>query len=135
MKVSRTVLSVVSVACAYLFGELDASLKFLLVMMALDYITGCVDAFMHKSDKTQNGGLNSSVGFKGLIKKAGILACVLVAHQIGVYTDADYIRESVIFGFGMNEALSILENLALMGVNIPEVLLNLIDNVKKEEKQ
>jgi len=37
--------------------------------------------------------------------------------------------------FIANEALSIIENMGLMGVPIPEVIVNAIDVLKSKEKQ
>ena len=50
-------------AAAYLWGPWDALITALIALVAIDYVTGVICAAV-------NGKLNSSVGFKGLMKKA-----------------------------------------------------------------
>ena len=59
-------------AAAYLWGPWDALITALIALVAIDYVTGVICAAV-------NGKLNSSVGFKGLMKKALIFALVAVA--------------------------------------------------------
>ena len=54
-------------AAAYLWGPWDALITALIALVAIDYVTGVICAAV-------NGKLNSSVGFKGLMKKALIRA-------------------------------------------------------------
>ena len=61
-------------AIAGWFGEWDALLTALAVMMVMDYLTGCMVAFAGKSLKTEGGGWLSSEGFKGLLRKGAISA-------------------------------------------------------------
>lgn len=59
-------------AAAYLWGPWDALITALIALVAIDYVTGVICAAV-------NGKLSSSVGFKGLMKKAFIFALVAVA--------------------------------------------------------
>ena len=101
------------------FGGCDAVMQALLLFMALDYVTGIiVAAVFNKSKKSSNGALESSSGFKGLIKKGMMLLIVLVGHQLDVLIGTEFVRYAVIIAFIINELISILENAELMGVPV-----------------
>ena len=124
-------------AIAALFGGWDTGMITLVLFMAIDYTTGLIVAgVFHKSGKSKNGSLDSKAGWKGLIKKGMILVFVFVGYRLDVYIGTDYIRNAVIIGFVCNELISIIENAGLMGVPIPEVIVQAIDilKAKKEEK-
>ena len=119
-----------------LFGDWNVALTVLCVCMAIDYVTGLVVAgVFHASPKSANGGLDSNAGWKGLIRKVATLVIVLIAHFVDVLTGTQYIRDAVIVAFTVNEILSILENCALMGVPIPQVLLRGIDILKQAKDE
>ena len=105
--------------------------------MAIDYFTGVIVALVfHRSPKSDSGGLNSSVGFKGLLRKIAVLLIVVVANQVDILIGTTYVRDAVVIGFCANEIISVLENAGLMGIPIPSVLLKAIDVLKnKGEKK
>ena len=121
---------------ASLFGGWSASLTTLLIFMLIDYITGLVVAgVFHKSPKTENGGLESKAGLKGLIRKCTMLMFVLVGHRLDLAVGTSYIRDAVCIAFMVNELISIVENSGLMGLPIPSVITNAIEVLKhKNEK-
>lgn len=108
----------------HLIGGWDASIETLCIFMAIDYITGIMCALIqHKSLKTENGTFDSRISAKGLFKKAGIMLSILIAVRIDIMTgNTNYIRNSVILFFTANEGLSIIENLGLMGLPLPEII-------------
>lgn len=121
-----------------MLGGWDAGLQTLIKFMVADYILGIIlAAVFHKSNKTPNGALESKAGFKGLCRKVGTLACVMVAYHIDVLMGLDYVRNAVIIGFAANEAISIVENVGLMGVPMPAPLKKAIEILTKktEEKE
>lgn len=136
MKIKLIILTICGVCGAFLgnlFGGLNNAMITLFIFMCVDYFTGiCVAAFFHKSTKTETGSLQSVAGFKGLCKKAAILLCVLVAYRLDVTIGSNYIRDCVVIAFCCNEALSIIENVGLMGVPIPSAITNAIDILKKK---
>lgn len=112
----------------FLFGEFDIALQCLLVFIVLDYISGLIKAFCTKT-------LSSKIGFKGIVKKVGILAIVALSvslDRLGGNTGA--IRTLVIYYFVANEGLSVLENLAEAGIPIPKSIKKALKNIKKEYK-
>lgn len=112
----------------FLFGEIDIALQCLLVFIALDYISGLIKAYCTKI-------LSSKIGFKGILKKVGILAIVALSvslDRLGGNTGA--IRTLVIYYFVANEGLSVLENFAEAGIPIPKSIKKALKNIKKEYK-
>ena len=114
---------------AYFLGGWDIAIQTLLICMIVDYITGICNAFYEKK-------LNSNIGIKGIIKKIGYLLIigitVLLDRLIG---DTGAIRTTVIYIFVANEMLSIIENWAGMGLPIPAVLLDKLEQLKQEKEK
>ena len=118
-----------------MFGGWSAGIGTLLIMMCLDWITGLMVAGIFKtSDKTQNGGLNSSIGLRGICKKAMMLILVIVAHRFDIIIGTNYIRDAVVIALIVNESISLTENAGLMGIWIPPVLKKAIDILKEKEE-
>ncbi len=101
--------------------------------MAIDYATGLILAgVFKKSPKSCGGALESRAGLKGLCRKCGILLAVLVAYRLDIAVGADYIRTSVIIAFIANEAISIIENIGLMGVPLPGAIKKAIEVLRSK---
>ena len=132
-----TAIGAIGGAIAAAFGGWNAALLALIICMAIDYFTGVIVALVfHRSPKSDSGGLNSSVGFKGLLRKIAVLLIVVVANQVDILIGTTYVRDAVVIGFCANEIISVLENAGLMGIPIPSVLLKAIDLLKnKGEKK
>ena len=116
-------------AAAYLWGPWDALINALIALVALDYVTGVICAAANKR-------LSSEIGFKGLIKKAVIFALVAVAGVAdkGIPATNQAIRAAVILFYIANEAISILENAAELGLPVPEKLKAVLIKTKGEDK-
>ena len=114
-------------AAGYIFGDMDGFFIALIIFMVIDYVTGVINAILTKT-------LSSEIGALGIFKKVAILLLVAVGNIMDVYVlkCGAAVRTSVIFFYLCNEGLSILENIALIGVPIPEklrdVLLKLNDD-------
>ena len=118
-------------ACA--LGGWDTALKTLVCFMAVDYITGLIVAgVFKKSTKTETGALESRAGWKGLCRKGGTLLMILVAYRLDLMLGNDFIRPAAIIAFASTEAISIAENMGLMGIHIPAVISNAIDVLSKK---
>ena len=132
------ILSVIGVfggAVAALFGGWDAAVATLCIFMAVDYVTGLVVAgVFHKSQKSENGALESRAGWKGLCRKGAILLVVLVAARLDLVLGVNFVRDGVVTAFIANETISIIENAGLMGVPIPAAITKAIDVLNKKEK-
>ena len=111
-----------------LLGGWDVPMKALVICMIIDYISGLMVAgIFHKSKKSDNGALNSSIGMKGLCKKCMVLFWVIIMAQVGKVANMEYLRNAVIIGFIANEFISIAENSKLMGIPLPKPIFNAID--------
>lgn len=134
-EVKTIVVSAVITGLLYYLGIVAVPIIILIIAMIIDYVTGMMSAWL-------NSELSSKKGIKGIVKKVSYLALVAVAmivdwlifqglQQINV--DLHY---SVFFAvlvavwLIINELISVLENLAKMGVPIPNFLKKLIDRLK-----
>ena len=115
-------------AVTYLFGGWSEGMATLVTLMAIDYITGLLVAgIFKKSSKTTGGGLNSNVGFKGLVKKFVVLMVVASMYRLDVLLDVDYLMNLSVLGFALNELISITENAGLMGIPLPHAVTKAIE--------
>lgn len=128
-----TALGVVGAAASWAFGGWDAALAALMICIGVDYISGSLVALVfHKSSKSDTGAYNSAYGLKGLCKKGLMLLFVLVAVQIDKLLGSEYVRDAVCIGFCSNEILSIVENLGLAGVPMPQAVVKALEQLQKK---
>lgn len=134
-EVAKTTIGIAGSALIWAFGKWDTALQTLIVFMAIDYFSGLAIALVwKKSPKTKTGGLNSTVGFKGIIRKVLVLCMVLAANLLDRVTGSNFVRDAVIIAYIVNEAVSIIENAGIMGVPIPKVIVDCIDTLKNKEE-
>lgn len=127
-------LGVVGACLSRLLGGWDAALQTLIKFMGADYATGIIVAGVFcKSTKTEGGALSSAAGLRGLFKKGGMLLLVYIACQLDLLTGTDYLRDAVVIALIANEAVSITENLGLMGVPMPKIIIKAIETLKNKE--
>ena len=119
---------------SHLVGGWTLAMHTLLFFMIADYVTGImVAAVWHNSSKTSSGGISSLIGFKGLCKKVAILLMVGIAHHVDMLVGTNFLRDGVIVGYCINELISILENVSLMGVSI-KYLDKILDVLQTQQK-
>ena len=126
------------------YGGWTAGSKVLVLLMVVDYITGCACALTGHSTKTESGHFWSQVAFMGLLKKALTMAVILVAAMLDkalggstaasstgdVGTQIVMFRSAAEFFYIATEALSITENAGLMGVPIPKPLRKALEALR-----
>ena len=128
-----TIFGIIGASISKLFGGWDAALTTLVIFMSIDYLSGVVVAgVFHKSNKSKNGGLKSTIGWQGICRKGITLVIVLVACRLDLLLNTSYIKDAVVIGFCVNELISIVENAGLMGVPMPEVITKAIDILKSK---
>lgn len=129
------ILAGVAGAIAGLFGEWTTMLTILVVVMAIDYISGVIVAACGRSPKTEAGGLSSKVGFIGIAKKGFIMLLVLLATLLdrAIGNEAMVFQSSLVFYYIANEGLSVLENAALMGVRFPDKIRKALETLRENE--
>ncbi len=115
--------------CGYFLGGWDTTLKVLVIMAVIDYITGVFAAGF-------NGELKSKIGFKGIAKKVVLFLLIAAATQAdAVMGTNSAIREATIFFFIGNELLSLLENAGRIGIPLPSALINAVEILGGKQKQ
>ena len=101
--------------------------------MGLDYLTGLVVAgVFRRSDKSENGALESRAGWKGLLRKGMTLAVVFVACRLDMLLGTSFVRDATVIAFIVNETLSIVENAGLMGVPLPPAVADSLEALKRK---
>lgn len=118
--------STLATTLVYFLGGWDIALQILITVIALDYITGILKAIYNKE-------MNSTVGFKGIVKKIGYLILVAVAVMLDKITgNTGAIRTLVIYFFVANEGISILENWGGMGLPLPQKIFDVLEQLKND---
>ena len=116
------------------FGGWSAAMTTLIIFMAFDYISGVIVAgVFHSSSKSDSGGLKSEVGWQGICRKCVTLMIVLIACRLDIMMNTQYIKDGVVVAFCANELISIIENVGLMGVPMPEIIVKAIDILKRDD--
>lgn len=128
------VLASIGSFCAKMVGGWDTALKALIIIMAVDFITGLIVAGVFKrSNKSSGGAIDSRAGFKGLVKKCMILLMVVIGTVLDLLVGTDsVVRTAVILFYMGNEGLSIIENLGLMGMPVPKKLREAFEVLKQK---
>ena len=129
------------------FGMIAVPIAVLAAAMLIDYASGMTKAWLA-------GELSSRVGLRGIVKKVGSLAVICVAaivdwlmisglQRVGITLKLDYCFGLIVtIWFIINECISILENLAAIGVPLPGFLTAMVkrlaavvDDKAKAEQQ
>ena len=111
-------------------GGWDGFLYALIVFVVVDYLTGVMVAVIgHR--------LSSQVGFHGIARKVVIFFLVAVGCVIDslVIQNGNVIRTAMIFFYLSNEGISILENVALMGLPVPQKLRDVLEQLKDHREE
>lgn len=122
------IVAIVATFFTYLFGSFDLALQVLVVFMILDYLTGVLYAFLTNQ-------LNSEVGFKGLVKKLMILVVLIIAVMLDRILGVNGwpFRTLVCYFYIANEGISLLENVANIGIPIPNKIRNALEQLNKDD--
>ena len=138
MKKITEILAAIGGAIASFFVNMPPLVWILIAVMTIDFITGLICGAIGKSKKTENGYIASSTAFVGLLKKALILLVVLLAALLdkavssGAGIAFDAVMGATCLWFIASEGLSILENVAIIGVPVPKILLKLLEVMKEK---
>lgn len=122
---------------AGLFGEWTTAMTVLAVLMAVDYITGCICAFLGKSPKSEGGRWHSSAAFKGLLHKGLIMLVILVAAQLDrvVTMGTATFQTMAVFYYISCEGLSVVENVGLLELApVPPFLKNALEVLRSKNE-
>ena len=116
----------------YLLGGVDTWLKALLILMALDIVTGLIKAAYGASDKSIKGYIDSTVMWQGGIKKLLTLVVICVSTILSylITPDTMAVRIVTISYYVAEEALSVLENISVCGPKPPGFLLRILEKLQ-----
>lgn len=91
-------------------------------ILAADYLTAVLCALLGKAKHGKN--LSSSIGFTGIVKKSMVFVVVGIAFVVDQALGVNAFCGIAIRGFIINEAISTLQNISLIGTWIPPALQN-----------
>lgn len=108
----------------YFLGGCDGLLYALITFVIIDYISGVMCAIAYKT-------LSSKIGFNGICRKVLIFMLVGIGNIIDVFVIGSgcVVRTTVIFFYLSNEGVSILENAAYLGLPIPTIIKNVLEQL------
>ena len=109
-------LSVVLVGISNLLGGWSPAMTTLLVIVALDIVSGFIRAGVQKR-------LSSKESWAGGLRKFMIFVMVALAAQVdGVTGAAPLLRNAVVIFYCVSESLSVIENVVAAGLPVPDVI-------------
>lgn len=110
-------------------GGWDGLLSALILFMVVEYLTQILVAILNKKRSNE-------IGFCGIAKKVSIIFLVAVGNVIDVLViqNGSIIRTAVIFFYLSNEGIIIVENVAILGLPIPQRLKDILEQLKDGKK-
>lgn len=133
--VLKVTVAAVSAAALSYFGMLAVPVLVLLIAMVIDYVTGMIKAYMQAQ-------LCPKTGVKGILKKLCYMAMVAVGAVVDYLLQSAFVQAGIDLHIEMfcgllvaiwliiNELISILENLAVIGVPGFPTLNKLLQRLK-----
>lgn len=109
---------------SYFFGGWNGLLELFLLAIIVDYITGIAASFK------EGTGLNSEVGWWGLMKKSLMIIAIGFAHRADIALGLDILMYGTLYAFLANELISIVENYGRLGLPLPDQFKKMIDILK-----
>ena len=125
----NTIFTGVCTVLTYFFGGWDVALAVLITFMVFDYLTGVIIAIINKK-------LSSHIGFKGLAKKLFIIVILVVGVLLDrLINNGEWIFRSLVAYFYIaNEGISIIENIAVLGVPVPQKIIDILEQIKDKHE-
>lgn len=102
-----------------LWMGLPSLAKAVLIVQAADILTGLACALLGKSHKSESGRVSSRVMLEGVIKKGAEWLIVLVCVYTGAPLGMEGIGSAAMTYVMATELVSLLENLSLLGLEVP----------------
>ena len=114
----------------WLLGAWDTAMIVLIAFMVIDYTTGIIKGWYTKQ-------LSSDVGLKGIARKFLIVLvlCVAVLLDRLLNTGTWVFRTLACYFYIANEGISILENVIVLGLPVPEQLKNALVQLQDKNKE
>ena len=124
----ESLLSISTAVIGFVFGGFSASMAILLMFNVVDILTGIMVG-------GKGTGISSTRMTKGLKKKFGMWALVIVAHGIDViaFNAMPVAKTGVLIILVSNEGISITENVEKLGVAVPKQMVQCLEHVKDSQ--
>lgn len=121
----KFILGGIITALSAFLGGMDGIMYTLIIFVSIDYVTGVGAAAKRRQ-------LSSEVGFWGIVKKVCVIALVGIAHFVDAYVmgAGDVFRTAVALYYIGNEGLSLMENIANLGVQLPQKLVDVLRQLR-----
>lgn len=128
LKCINLIFSFIATIVTWILGGWNISIIVLISFMALDYITGILKAYI-------SNNLSSSIGVKGITKKGLILIVLIVGSLLDRLINSNewIFRTLICYFYISNEGLSLLENCAILGLPLPDKLLNSLKQLQENK--
>lgn len=111
------------------FGMWTEALTFLVVAMAVDYVSGVAASLK------EGKGLSSAFGFWGLARKGLALLIILLAHRVDILLGSNNMTMgAAVYFYIANELISITENYGRLGLPLPDRIRKMIEVLKEKSK-
>lgn len=111
-------------------GGWDCLLSALILFMVVEYLTQILVAILNKQKSRE-------VGFCGIAKKVSIFFLVAIGNAIDtlIIQKGDMIRTIVLLFYISYEGITILENIAVLGLPVPQKLKDILEQLKDGKKE
>lgn len=131
-QISKYLVTTVGGAVSWLVGGWELLMTVLLILNAIDFFTGMAANW---------GTINSKRGYQGIIKKGMMWVWIVVANLIYLvlldqgFSIGQIIPDAVVLMFIFNELVSLGENSAKLGIDMPAPVKKALDifNTKEEK--
>lgn len=125
---AKGIMAAVCSVFGYVFGDMDGLMTALTVLIVMDYVSGVVAAAAEKK-------LSSAVGARGIAKKVFMLLIVAAANiaDVGIIGDGHVLKSVTAMFYAANECISLIENAGRLGVPVPKKLLDVLEQLKRDE--
>lgn len=126
--IAKGIIAAVCSVFGFVFGDFDGLMAALIILIVMDYVSGVIAAIAEKK-------LSSAVGAKGIAKKVFMLLIVAMANvaDINIIGEGHILKSVTAMFYAANECISLLENAGRLGVPVPKKLLDVLEQLKKED--
>ena len=130
LEYSKYLVMVGGTGVTWLLGAWDTAMIVLIAFMVIDYTTGIIKGWYTKQ-------LSSDIGLKGIARKFLIVLvlCVAVLLDRLLNTGTWVFRTLACYFYIANEGISILENVIVLGLPVPEQLKNALVQLQDKNKE
>jgi len=114
----------------YFFGGFDGIFFTLVAVSTADYVMGVFRAIFEKKK-------SNKIGVKGIAKKVAIMILVGVGNMIDSHLlgGGVALRTTILFFYISTEGISLLRNVAAIGLPIPQILETTLTQINRKSEQ